>query len=214
MKFDVIHQERYSRGQLLLRAFFGFLYIAMPHFFLLLFVGIAAQVITFIAFWVILFTGSYPESLFEFQVKVMHWNQRVQARLIHLADGYPPFGFDVDDPAVVLEVPYPERLSRGHALIKVFLGWLYCGIPHYFVLFFLLMAGSIVQFIAFWVVLFTAEYPKGMHSFNVGVMRWGLRVQLYLGLMTDDYPPFSLDPEEEKPHNLPPDASPSPSTAA
>lgn len=195
MILEITNQERYSRGELLLRLFFGWLYIALPHFFVLMFISIASQVITFIAFWVILFTGSYPESMFNFQVKVHHWSLRVNARLLNLADGYPAFGFDVDDPHVKLIIPYPERLSRGHLLLKVFFGWLYCALPHIFVLLFRLIATEILVFIAFWVVLFTGEYPQGMHRFVVGTMRWSMRVNLYLGLMTDDYPPFSGQPD-------------------
>src|SRR6056297_2239494 len=113
MKLEITNQQQYSRGELLLRFFFGWIYIAIPHLFLLLFISIASQVLTFIAFWVILFTGSYPESFFEFQVKVMRWSVRVQARLWNLCDGYPAFGFQAEDEFVQLEVKYPENLSRG-----------------------------------------------------------------------------------------------------
>ncbi len=191
MYLAITRQEQYSRGELLLRAFLGWIYIVLPHTFLLLFVGIASQVLSFIAFWVILFTGSYPESFYEFQVKVMRWSTRVNARMWNLCDGYPAFGFSADDDYVTLEVPYPERLSRGHLLLKVFFGWLYCALPHAFALFFRMIGSMVLQFLAFWVVLFTGQYPESWHRFNVGTLRWSLRLNLYLSLMTDDYPPFS-----------------------
>ncbi len=191
MILEITNQDKYSRGELLLRTLFGWLYIALPHIFILLFIAIASQVLTFIAFWAILFTGSYPESFFEFQVKVFRWNTRLNARLWNLCDGYPAFGLSAEDDFVKLEIPYPDRLSRGHALVKVLFGWLYCALPHIFVLYFRLLATFIIQFIAFWVVLFTGEYPAGMHKFVVGTIRWSLRLNLYLGLMTDEYPPFS-----------------------
>lgn len=198
MILEITNQERYSRGELLLRFFFGWFYIALPHLFLLLFIGIASQVLTFIAFWVILFTGSYPESFFEFQVKVMRWSVRVQARLWNLCDGYPAFGFEAEDEFVKFDVKYPERLSRGHLLLKFFFGLLYCALPHQFILIFRLIGAMFIQFIAFWIVLFTGEYPESMHRYMVGTIRWSVRVQLYLGFMTDDYPPFSGRPDGER----------------
>lgn len=196
MILEITNQERYSRGELLLRTLFGWIYIALPHLFLLAFVSIASQVLTFISFWIILFTGSYPESFFEFQVKVLHWNTRLNARLWNLCDGYPAFGFEMNDEYVRLEIPYPQQLSRGHALLKVFFGPIYCGLPHGFALLFRLIATMVVQFVAFWVVLFTGEYPSNMHRFVTGTLRWSLRLNLYLGLMTDKYPPFSGAPDE------------------
>ena len=64
-------------------------------------------------------------------------------------------------------------------------------LPHGFALLFRTIASIILQFIAFWIVLFTAEYPKSFHDFNVGTLRWGIRVSLYMSFMTDEYPPFS-----------------------
>jgi len=210
MNLEITRQERYSRGELLLRFFFGWLYIALPHLFLLLFVSLAAQVLTFISFWVILFTGSYPQSFFEFQVKVMHWSTRVSARLWNLSDGYPAFGMEMNDPHVKLEIPYPESLSRGHQLLKLFFGFLYCLLPHQFILIFRLIGAAVIQFIAFWVVLFTGEYPESMHRYMVGTLRWQLRVQMYMGFMTDDYPPFSGRPDDPAPTPAP---APQPATS-
>ena len=95
------------------------------------------------------------------------------------------------DYPVTLTVEYPERLSRGWVLMKVFFGWLYVGIPHIIILYFYGIAVGIVTFIAFFAILFTGKYPKGMYDFVVGYMRWSLRVNAYLGLLRDEYPPFS-----------------------
>lgn len=191
MIYEILHQNKYSRGELLLRTFFGFLYIAVPHSFLLFFLSIWSSIIGFIAFWSILFTGRYPESFFEFQVKLIKWEMRVNARIMNLCDGYPAFGLDVEDECIKFDVPYPENISRGNTLIKFFFGWLYVALPHGFVLFFRLIAMSFVSFIAFWVVLITGEFPKQMHDFITGTFRWSTRVKLYLGYMIDRYPPFT-----------------------
>lgn len=191
MKLTIAHQEEYSRGELLLRSFFGFFYIMLPHGFLLMFFGIWGSSISFLSFWLILFTGRYPESFFEFQVKLMRWQIRVNARISNLVDGNPTFWLDGSDDLTSLEVPYPENLDRGHLLLKAFFGWLYCGIPHIFVLYFRLIATVFLQFLAWWAVLFTGKYPKSWHDFNVGTTRWSTRLGIYLGNMSDEYPPFS-----------------------
>jgi hypothetical protein len=191
MQLTITHQDSYSRGELLLRTFFGFFYITLPHAFLLMLFGIWSAILTFVAFWVILFTGRYPQSFYEFQVKMIRWNVRLTARRMNLSDGYPAFFPDGSDNLTAFDIPYPENLSRGIALVKAFFGWLYCAIPHGFVLIFRLLWGGILTFIAWWVVLFTGKYPQSMHEFNVGTIRWLMRVQMYLSYMTDEYPPFS-----------------------
>ena len=88
-------------------------------------------------------------------------------------------------------VEYPERLSRGLAVVKLLFGWIYVGIPHGIILWLYGIAVGVVTFIAFWVILFTGKYPKGMFDFVVGYMRWNMRVNAYLSLMRDEYPPFT-----------------------
>ena len=138
-----------------------------------------------------MFTGSYPESFFEYQVKLMKWSTRVNLRIYNLADGYPAFGLESEDPAFTLDVPYPENLSRSTQLLKLFFGAIYVIIPHGFLLLFRGIATMFLWILGWWVVLFTGKFPESWHEFIVGTMRWGLRVQLYMGYMTDDYPPFS-----------------------
>jgi hypothetical protein len=191
MNFDIKHQESYSRGELLLRSFFGFFYIMIPHMFILFFLSIASMFMGFIAFWSILFTGAYPKGMYEFQVKFRRWQLRVNARLLNLSDGYPQFGLDTEDNNVTFDIKYPESLSRGNLLLRAFFGIFYIMIPHMFVLYFRMIGTYFVIFIAWWAVLFTGEYPKGMHNFVVGTLRWAMRLGLYLGNMTDTYPAFT-----------------------
>jgi hypothetical protein len=88
-------------------------------------------------------------------------------------------------------VDYPEKLSRGILILRTLFGSIYVGIPHGFCLFFYAIAAYVVMFIAWWAILFTGKYPKGMFDFVLGWMRWGLRVNAYMMYMTDKYPPFS-----------------------
>ena len=202
MKLSIQHQESYARGELLLRTIFGAAYIGVPHLFLLTFIGIWSGILSFIAFWVVLFTGSYPQSWFEFQVKVLNWTTRLSATLHNLVDGYPALGVNGTSETVELSIPYPETLGRGLALVRMLFGGIYVGVPHGFCLFFRYLASAVLMCIAWFAVLFTGSYPAGWHAFNVGTVRWGTNVSLYLANMTDDYPKFTgkeLEAEEQAP---------------
>lgn len=191
MKLAIKRQDSYSRGELLLRTFLGFFYILLPHAFVMLFLGIWSGILQFISFWVVLFTGKYPQSFFEYQVKMRNYGLRFSATVMNLVDGYPAFGINGTSDSVSLEVPYPEKLSRGKVLLRMFFGMFYIMLPHGFCLVFRFMLHNIYQFLAWWIVLFTGKYPESWHEFNVGTLRWITRLGLYNSLMTDDYPPFS-----------------------
>jgi hypothetical protein len=190
MNFAIPIQLTYSRLELIIRVLFGSIYIGIPHGFLLALLSLWGLLLNIIAFFSILFKGNYPSSLFDYQAQLIRWDLRVDARLLHLADGYPPFGLTATDEAVVFEVKAPPETSRLLTLIRFFLGWLYVGIPHYFILFFRTLWGVILSFFAFWNVLFTKRYPVNWHRFWVENLRWSTRVKLYLSFMSEEYPPF------------------------
>lgn len=194
MKLEIKHQESYSRGELLLRTIFGIFYMIIPFAFVMIFLAIWSAILTFIAWWAILFTGRYPKSFYEYQVKYIRWQIRWSARFSNLADGYPGFSLGAADPAVTFEAPYPERLSRGQLLLKSLFGYIYCLIPHYFMLIFASLWGSILGFLAWWIILFTGTYPASWHAYNTGLLRWSTRVGMYMSFLTDEYPPFSGKP--------------------
>lgn len=189
LSFFIKQQASYSRVQALLRMLFGQVYILIPHGLVLLFVGIWGSLLQVFAFWAILFTRKYPKSWFEFQVNLLRWKLRVNARMMHLTDGYPAFGLSKQDPNIIFEVEYPEELSRGKLLLKLFFGF-FLIIPHAFCLFFRAIATLFLVILTPWSILFTGNYPAGWHRFNVGTLRWAARVGLYFGLMRDEYPPF------------------------
>jgi hypothetical protein len=191
MKLTITHQEKYSRGQLILRTLFGLIYIGIPHYFLLFFVGIWSAIISFLTFWVVLFTGRFPESFFNFQIAYQNWSLRVSASLSNLVDGYPAFLPGGKSDTVSLEVPRPEKVNQGLVILRLLFGAIYVGIPHGICLFGRLIATGVLQFLAWFAILFAGRYPARWHAFNVGTMRWTTRVTLYLGYFTDAYPPFS-----------------------
>jgi hypothetical protein len=138
----------------------------------------------------ILFRRKYPRWWFDFGLQLLRFETRVTSYLFLLRDEYPSVD---DEQAVHLGVPYPDasrELNRWLPLVK----WL-LAIPHYVVLLFLYIAAVVVAIIAWFAILFTGRYPRGIFDFIVGVNRWNLRVVAYaFFLSTDRYPPFSLSP--------------------
>ena len=191
MKMTITHQESYSRIELLLRTFFGWLYMAIPHGLILMFLGFLSGILTFVAFWIVLFTAQYPKGMFKFQSGFIYWGSRLRARLMNLSDGYPAFELYPVDEYVKLDILHPEKQSRILLLLRLFFGWLYVGIPHGFLLIFRTIATFVIVFLAWWVVLFTGKYPASFHAYVTGLIRWSTRVNLYLLFLTDDYPPFN-----------------------
>ena len=136
----------------------------------------------------IIFRERYPRWWFDFARELARFGYRVGAYLVLLTDQYPS---TVDEQAVHLEIDYPDvknDLNRWMPLVK----WL-LAIPHYIVLAFLAIATFFAVIIAWFAILVTGQYPRGLFDFVVGVGRWGLRVNAYAFLLvTDRYPPFSL----------------------
>lgn len=137
----------------------------------------------------IVFRQRYPRWWFDFQRELARFGNRVGAYLTLMTDQYPS---TVEEQAVHLELDYPDAerdLNRWLPLVKWFL-----AIPHYVVLVLLLVGVFFAVIIAWFAILFTGRYPRAIFDFVLGVFRWGLRVGAYaLLLVTDDYPPFSLD---------------------
>ena len=129
MTVTIKHQEHFSRGALLLRTLFGGIYIAIPHFFLLFFVAIWGGILSFLAWFAVLFTGKYPASFHSYQVGMLGWLTRLNASLTNLTDEYPAFGFKSGD-SVSVELAVPDKSSRGLLILRALFGWLYVGIPH------------------------------------------------------------------------------------
>ena len=136
----------------------------------------------------ILFRQRYPRWWFDFAREITRFQNRVGAYLALLTDRYPS---TVEEQSVHLDLDYPDverDLNRWLPLVKWFL-----AIPHYVVLAFLVIGAVLVIIIAWFAILFTGRYPRGLFDYVVGVGRWGLRVQAYAFLLiTDEYPPFRL----------------------
>jgi hypothetical protein len=169
--------------------------MAIPHLMVAQALRAVRQVLTLISLFTVLFTERIPRSLFDMITMTYRYEWRAMSYALFLHDDYPPFDFELtadDDgtePHTRLSIVYPEHLGRWKPLYKWFL-----AIPH-FVVFAVLMVAALFAFLAgFVAVVVTGEYPLGPRDFIVAVYRYGLRVQCYAGLLTDEYPPFSLAP--------------------
>ena len=136
----------------------------------------------------LLFRQKYPRWWFDWNVALTKFSTRVSAYLSLLRDEYPSTD---EDQAVYIEITYPDAqkdLNRWLPLVKWFL-----AIPHYIILWFLYVAAVVCIIFAWFAILFTGRYPRGLFDLVVGVFRWSLRVGVYAFLLTTDrYPPFSL----------------------
>ena len=106
------------------------------------------------------------------------------------------------NPPVVHEVRYPETFHPGLVIAKLFLGWIYVGIPHGIILIFYGIASGIASLAAFVAILITGQYPENLFNFNMGFYRWSHRVSAYLNFMTDQYPPFTAEPVADSPVDI------------
>ena len=182
LRYEVEYPEELSRWLIFVKGL-----LAIPHIIILYFLLAATNVVTFIAFFAILFTKRYPRGLFDFVVNVNRWGANVMAYQMLFRDEYPPFSWEPGEYAVTYEVDYPEEMNRWLPLVK----WL-LAIPHVIVLLFLFIGAYVALMIAFFAILFTKRFPRGLFDFIVGVHRWNYRVSVYTNLQRDEYPPFSL----------------------
>ncbi len=140
-----------------------------------------------LAIWATVIVRQYvPHWLFDFQVALMRFQVRAYGYLALLTDRFPAFEGEYP---INFDVSYPDRLNRW----KVAVWKIITSIPHFIILIFLYFAVFVVVVIAWFAILFTGRFPKGLHTFVAGTFRWSLRVQAYIFSLTDEYPPFSLE---------------------
>jgi len=153
-------------------------------------VGGGGSVVFFATLLMIVFRQKYPRWWYDWNLEITRFTNRIGVYLFLMDDNYPSTD---EQQSVSLYFPYPDAkqdLNRWLPLVKWFL-----AIPHYVVLFFLIIAGIVCAVIAWFAILFTGRYPRGIFDFLVGVGRWANCVNGYaFALITDEYPPFRLSP--------------------
>jgi hypothetical protein len=149
--------------------------------------GAVAAVIALIAWFAIVFGKWYPEGLWGLAVFYLRWRVRAVAYLTLLRDEYPPFG-DGEYPAGLALTPPTTPRNRLTVAFRLVL-----AIPQLIVVAILSIGWAVTTIIAWFSILFTGNFPPSLYRFGVGMLRWTTRLEAYLLLLHDDYPPFSLE---------------------
>ncbi|HEX4489572.1 MAG TPA: DUF4389 domain-containing protein [Acidimicrobiia bacterium] len=173
----------------------GHVFMAIPHLIVLYVLQFVSEVVGFVSWLLILFTGKLPEGLAGVQAMYIRYTVRTYTYVLFMREEYPPFSFETsaadpgDDPRVRVDfLPQLTDRNRLTVFFRIIL-----VIPHLIVLAILAIGGWIAAVIAFFAVLFTGRWPEGLRDFIVKLMRWSVRVQSYFLLLNDVYPPFELD---------------------
>lgn len=148
--------------------------------------GILAGVAAVIAWFAIVFTARHPDVLWKLASYYLRWRVRAIAYLTLLRDEYPPFGEDTYPAKLELSRPAEprDRVTVGFRILL--------ALPHLFVLWLLSLAWAFTTAVAWVVILVTGRYPETLYGFALGVLAWTLRVEAYMFLLRDEYPPFTL----------------------
>lgn len=149
--------------------------------------GAVAAVLAVVSWFTILFSGTHLPGIRQFTLFYLRWRVRAVAYLMLLEDAYPPFG-DGPYPATLTVVDPAGARRRLSVAFRIVL-----AVPHFIVLALVLFAWYLATVVAWFSILVTGNHPRVLHDFGVGVLRWRLRVDAYLLLLVDDYPPFSLE---------------------
>jgi hypothetical protein len=149
--------------------------------------GAVAGIAALISWFAIIFTGKHPEGLRSLASFYLRWRVRAVAYTALLRDEYPPFG-EGSYPAELRFEPTTGERDRLTVAFRIIL-----AIPHLLIVWVLGVAWALSTIIAWFSILFTGRYPKSLYDFAVGVLRWNVRVEAYLLLLHDEYPPFSLE---------------------
>jgi hypothetical protein len=149
--------------------------------------GAVAGLAAVISWFAIVFTSRQPEGLRSLAAFYLRWRVRAVSYVALLRDEYPPFG-DGGYPAGFELVPQAGERDRLTVAFRLIL-----AIPHILAVWVLGFAWALTTLVAWFAILLTGRYPEGLYDFGVGVLRWNIRVEAYLLLLHDAYPPFSLD---------------------
>ncbi|MDR7085573.1 hypothetical protein J2X11_000412 [Aeromicrobium panaciterrae] len=173
----------------------GNIILAIPHFIVLYVLNFVAELLAFVAWILGVFTGKVPEGILGIIALYIRYSTRVSVYAGFLTEEYPPFTFATtsadpgDYPRVnVGFAPETEGRNRLTIFFRIIL-----AIPHLIVLGLISIVAFFAYVVAFFAVLFTGKWPVGLRNFVVGLLRWSTRLNAYMYLLTDKYPPFSLE---------------------
>jgi len=148
--------------------------------------GAIAWALAVVSWFTIVLSGEHVAGIREFTKFVLRWRTRSIAYSMLLVDEYPPFGDGPYPVSLAIEDP-PGPRNRLTVALRLLL-----VIPHAVVLFFITLGWWITSVVAWFAILIAGSYPDGLYTFGAGAFRWTMRVEAYVLLLVDEYPPFSL----------------------
>jgi hypothetical protein len=168
--------------------------MAIPHLIVAGALESVTGALAVVSWFVILFTGKLPVGLADFQVMIFRYTARAELYAGFLYDAYPPFDFTMsaaEPGGSPVDVAFePEYESRDRLTVGLRLFW---AIPAALYALLIIIVGMVCWFLAFFAVLFTGTWPEGLRSWVMKMLRVGVRLNAYVLLLTDEYPPFSTD---------------------
>ncbi|WP_419842157.1 DUF4389 domain-containing protein [Candidatus Poriferisodalis sp.] len=168
--------------------------LAIPHLFVFELLQGVAWLLNLISWFAIVFTGRMPEGLANFQCMYLRYSMRLYADVDFLHERYPPFSFDMtagEPGGTPVAADFEPRLTDRNRLTVGFR--LILAIPAAVFALIVWMISVLLVVLAFFAVLFTGRWPNGMRQWVVSSYGVNLRMNAYLHLLTDEYPPFSLE---------------------
>ena len=191
MPYPVTFKAEYVEKRSRLTTFFRLL-LAIPHLIAVLFYIFAAEIVTFIAWFALLFTGRYPQGMYDFVAGALRYGTRVCGYTFLLTDDYPPFS---GDPAT----PYPVDLNIGppkaeYSRLKV-LFRIILMIPVYIIAYAMQIVFEVGALLAWFAIVVLGRQPKGLQDMIVLGMSYHQRAYAYFFLLTEDWPPFTDETE-------------------
>jgi hypothetical protein len=163
------------------------LLLAIPHWFLLFFIGVATFVLGFLVWLVILFTGRAPAGMLDFLTGAQRWSTRVSGYTYLLSGQFPPFSLG-EEPQYPVRLVIDQLVEPRNRLTVAFR--LILAFPQMLIVSALQQLAQIIAFLGWFAALFTGAMPLAFHDLIVATLRWQVRVQAYTGLLIDKYPPF------------------------
>ncbi len=184
VRFDVSPQTQHGRLSVLFRPL-----LVLPYAIVAYAIAYLVYPLTVLAWFAIVFAGRYPRGLWGFCANLMIWRARFYTYAGLLRDEYPPFSY-APYPAV-LQIDYARRRSRVRTFFRAIL-----LLPQLFASYLIYIAWYACLLLAWVAILITGTYPEGIRRFMIGAIRWLVRLEAYMLLLVDDYPPFSLGLQE------------------
>ena len=166
--------------------------LLLPHIVLLFLFGLMIQILAWIGYWGIAFTGRMPDLIRRLEIVFLSWITRAVAWFTGITDTYPTYGTDLESAVTITVAPAPEPQSRLLAILGILLLRTIAALPHIIILFLMSFGVLLLAWIGYFVVLFTGRLPLGLHEFVLNYQRWWARAWGWIVALTDEYPPFTL----------------------